>query len=136
MSKDHKEVFICDMGISNLKEITKTTLTTTSNGPKGTIPYMAPELFSRGSRGPAVDVYAFGCLVNEVFGERRVWEGLSGPEIMQKVCGTFRRAPVPPSVAHLPTPIQNVCLTCCELEQKERPSITEMFSTVSASDFL
>lgn len=108
------------MGISNLKEMAKTTLTTSSNGPRGTYPYMAPELFSRDRRGPAVDVYAFGCLVNEVFGGERVWKGLSGPEIMQ-VCGTYNRAPIPPCVAHLPTPIQEICSTCCELEQTKRP---------------
>ncbi len=69
MSKDHKEVFICDMGISNLKEITKP------------LRQMVPRVqfliwlqnysLAVASRGPAVDVYAFGCLVNEVFGGRR-----------------------------------------------------------------
>ena len=114
------------MGISNLKDIAKTTFTTSSNSPWGTFPYMAPELFCRGHRGPPVDVYAFGCLIIKVFGGIRVWKGLTGPEIIQKVCGTFRCAPTPPPVDHLPTVVRSVCSACCSLEPAERPPIADV----------
>ena len=124
LSKDYQSVFICDMGISNLKDISKTSLTTSSNSPRGTFPYMAPELFSKGHRGAAVDVYAFGCLMIEVFGQVRVWKGLNGPQIMQKVCGTFKHPPSPPSVMHLPASVRDICAACCQLEPDDRPTIS------------
>ncbi len=124
MTKDLKGVFLCDMGISNLKDVSKTSVMTSSSNPVGTYPYMAPELFSKGHRGTPVDIYAFSCLMIEVFGQERVWRGLNGPQIMQKVCGTFTCAPMQPSVAHLPASISEVCKTCCDLEPTKRPSIT------------
>ena len=60
----------------------------------GTFLYMAPEMFSTAHRGPAVDVYALGCLYIELFGQRRVWPGLDGVQIMQKVCGSFNVPPM------------------------------------------
>ncbi len=126
LTKDHNNVFICDMGISNLKEIAMTTLMTTANSPRGTFPYMAPELFCRERRGPPVDIYAFGCLVVEVFGAVRVWKGLNAAEIMQKICGTFKCAPISPPVNHLPALIGNVCSACFRMEPNERPLITEV----------
>lgn len=134
MTKDLQGIYICDMGISRLKDMSKTTMTTGSNSPIGTSPYMAPELFSKGHHGTAVDIYAFGCLLIEVFGEQRVWKGLNGPQIMQKVCGTFNCAPMPPLVAHLPLFISSVCSACCELEPANRPSITvaaEMLNNIN-----
>ncbi len=87
-------------------------------------PYMAPELFSKGLRGTPVG------LMIEVFGQERVWRGLNGPQIMQKVCGTFVCAPMQPSVAHLPPSISEVCETCCDLEPTKRPSITVVIEMI------
>ena len=56
-------------------------MTFSSKGP-GTYPYMAPEMFKKGRRGCAVDVYSLGCLYLEVFSRCRVWPGLDSTEIM------------------------------------------------------
>lgn len=77
-------------------------------------------------RGTPIDIYAFGCLLIEIFGEKRVWKGLNGLQIMQRVCGTFRCAPTPPLVAHVPLFIKSVCTACCELEPAKWPSITDV----------
>ena len=45
VTDDLKEVYICDMGLSKLKEASQATVTTVSKGPTGTYPYMAPEMF-------------------------------------------------------------------------------------------
>lgn len=59
--------------------------TTITPNPKGKYAYMAPEMFGPSRRGTAVDVYAFGCLLIELLGQRKVWAELTSVQIMQKV---------------------------------------------------
>ena len=68
--------------------------------------YMAPKMNSSGHRNTAVDIYSLGCLYIELFGVKRVWQGISdGIQIMQKVCGSFNFAPEMPATGHLDTPL-------------------------------
>lgn len=96
---------------------------------------MAPEMFAAGRRGKAVDIYSFGCLLIELFGEKRVWEGLStGMEIMQKVCGSYNNPPIMPQTSHLPQVYCSICDACCQLDALKRPNIDtviEMFQNFS-----
>lgn len=92
------------MGISKIKEATQTTITAI-NGAMGTYPYMAPEMFTLSHRGTSVDVYVFGCLLIELLGGKRVWNNLTGPQIMQKVCGSYNSPPEPPVASHLTPPL-------------------------------
>ena len=100
VTTDLRGVHICDMGIAKLKAASEATATTVTPNPKGTYPYMAPEMFGPSHRGTAVYVYAFGCLLIELLGQRKVWAELTSVQIMQKVCGSFSVTPVPPSVNH------------------------------------
>ena len=112
------------MGISKLRHASQTSVTTVSKGPTGTFLYMAPEMFSTAHRGPAVDVYALGCLYIELFGQRRVWPGLDGVQIMQKVCGSFSVPPMMPATSHLRSRFRKICSACCQLDKKQCPQIT------------
>ena len=85
------------MGVTKLKKFCEVTMTATTKGP-GTYPYMAPEMFRKARRGPAVDIYSLGALFLELFGCRRVWPGLELAEIMLKVCGS---PPEMPDMTHL-----------------------------------
>ena len=79
------------MGIAKVKRITETTLASVGKGP-GTYPYMAPEMFRTGHRGPPpVDIYSLGCLLIE----RRVWPGLDGPDMVQIM--EMYDTPLPPT---------------------------------------
>lgn len=60
------------MGTSKLKHATQATMTTVSEGPTETFPYMAPVMFTEGHRETAVDIYALGCVYTELMGQRRV----------------------------------------------------------------
>lgn len=80
-------------------------------------------MFSQSRRGAAVDIYSFGCLLIELFGQKRLWHGLSGPQIMQVVCGTFRTAPSSPCTDHLEEQYRIICNRCTQLEPKDRPTI-------------
>ena len=91
----YKEVVICDMGIARVKQLTEATVTCDRRG-AGTYRYMAPEMFTKSHRGPAADIYSLGCLYIELFGRKRVWPNLEGPEIMMRVLGSFNNPPQVP----------------------------------------
>ena len=97
----------------------------------GTFPYMAPEMFATTRRGAAVDIYALGCLYIQLFGGRRVWPGIDGIQIMQKVCGSFGQPPEMPAVSHIPQCFRQVCEECCQLDQYKRPNISHVLSQLT-----
>ena len=114
------------MGIAKLKDILQATATTLSPNPIGTYPYMSPEMFGPDRRGPAVDIYSFGCLLIELFGQQRVWGTTTEMQIMQKVCGSFTSQPQPPAVDHLSMHVQHTCKACFQLNSNSCPKITEV----------
>lgn len=107
------------MGIARVKQLAEATITCDRRG-AGTYPYMAPEMFTKSRRGPAVDVYSLGCLYIELFGRRRVWPNLEGPEIMMRVLGSFNSPPQPPSTDHLSPMFSDVCSKMCTLDATSR----------------
>lgn len=98
---------------------------------------MAPVMFGASRRGTAVDVYSLGCLYIELFGEYRVWPGLSsGIEIMQKVCGSFGTPPVMPKTDQLPLLYKNICDGCCQLKPEQRMTIKAVCEKLSQIRFV
>lgn len=110
------------MGIAKIKQLNVTTATCSGNGP-GTIPYMAPEMFKKCRRGPAV---ALGCLFIELFGRRRVWEGHDSTDIMMKVLGSYKTPPEGPSTNHLSAEVDKLCPALCDLDATKRPNSKEV----------
>ena len=132
VTADLQGVYICDMGIAKLRAASEATVTTAMPYAKGTYPYMAPEMYGPNRRGTAVDVYAFGCLMIELFGERKVWGELVTAQIMQKICGSFNVAPEPPVVEHLPDHYKSMCKSCCQLDPAKRPHIATVVKQLEA----
>ena len=110
------------MGIAKVKQVAETTITSVSKGP-GTYPYMAPEMFKKSRRGPAVDIYSLGCLLIELFGRKRVWPDLDVTDIIMKVVGSYESPPQMPNTSHLPAPFGEFCSKLCNLDASQRPSI-------------
>ena len=108
-----------------VKQVAERTLTCMNKGP-GTYPYMAPEMFRKGHRGPAVDIYSLGCLFIELFGGSRVWRDLDGPDIMMQILGTFETPPKLPDMGHLKEPYLNICEKLCQFDATARPKIGEV----------
>ena len=106
------------MGVTELKQASS------SKGP-GTYPYMAPEMFMKGKRGRAVDIYSLGCLYLEVFSRRRVWPGLDSTEIMM-VCGSYDSPPSMPDLSDLSGVHLEICGSCLKLDQTSRPKINKV----------
>lgn len=122
MTEDLQNVYICDMGIAKLRYSAHDP--TTSTHVVGTYPYMAPEMFEGSKSGAAVDLYSFGCVLIELFGERRVWPGLhTSAEIMRKVCGSFNSPPTMPETNDLPLLYATICRGCCQLKPQDRITI-------------
>ena len=113
------------MGVTELKQAAQVTMTSSSKGP-GTYPYMAPEMFKKGKRGRAVDIYSLGCLYLEVFSRRRVWPGLDSTEIMMKVCGSYDSPPCMPDLSDINDVHLEICGSCLQLNQTSRPKIDEV----------
>lgn len=124
VTSDLQGVYVCDMGIAKVKRVAETTITSVSKGP-GTYPYMAPEMFKTGHRGPPVDMYSLGCLLIELFGRRRVWPGLDGPDIIVRIMGTYDTPPQTPDTSHLKTPFSAICQQLCQLDATRRPKSGE-----------
>ena len=108
------------------------TMTTATQHIVGTYPYIAPEMFTIGHQGAAVDVYSLGCLYIELFGKKRVWPaGMSSPQIMQRICGSFQCPPMGPSVDHLPPKQQLLCSLYCQLVYKMQPKISKVIKLLN-----
>lgn len=117
------------MGIAKVKKLSEATVTSHTRGP-GTYPYMAPEMYTKSCRGPAVDIYSLGCLYIELFGKRRIWENMDGAEIMLKVLGAFDVPPQGPSTSHLLPVYANLCSQMCSLDPTLRPTCNEVLSSM------
>ncbi len=67
---ENGEAVICDFGLAKAGEANNSGLTTTGFNENGSRPYMAPELLQDETavRTPETDVWAWGCVLNEVSG--------------------------------------------------------------------
>lgn len=129
VNADLTEVYVCDMGIAKVRQLTDMSVTCVSRGP-GTFPYMAPEMYKKSRRGAAVDIYSLGCLYIELFGKKRVWGDLDGPAIMLKVLGSYQVPPQGPIITHLPQSIGDLCSKLCDLDPSKRPNSKEIFDEI------
>jgi serine/threonine protein kinase len=128
VTHDFTGVFICDLGLSKMFNSTQTLTTSTGNG---TPTYMAPEMYQKVLRGTPVDIYSFGCLLIELFSRKRLWEGFTAIEVMQRVIGSYNTPPTGPNLSNLEEEYRSVCENCVKLEPDERPTAEEVFSLLS-----
>ena len=80
----------------------------------GTPGFQPPEQLMAEVLDERADVYAYGVLLIELFGEKVVWEGLIPFQIIAKV-GLQQN---PPDFGHIQASIQSICRGC--LQKKER----------------
>ncbi|MFD3519876.1 ABC transporter substrate-binding protein [Streptomyces sp. NPDC058653] len=83
MLTDEGTAKVLDFGIAKFLDATiGSRLTTTTDSPIGTLPYMAPERFTRGADDGRTDVYALGCMVYEMLTGAPPFESVSAPALM------------------------------------------------------
>lgn len=85
---------------------------------------MPPEMFRQSRRETEVDTYSLGCLL---FGRKRGWEDLDGPEV---ILGSYGTLPEGPSVDHLTPNLQQLCSNLIVLCSLECPSGKEVIRMI------
>lgn len=88
----------------------------------GTPAFQSPEQIKGEEIGTVCDVYATGCIFFELYGEVRIWQGLSDHTIMFKVAveGKF------PSLEHITHDQVKQLLSLCFKPSKERACATDL----------
>ena len=90
----------------------------------GTTRFMAPELFDNKKAkniGVEVDIWAFGCILIEIFSNQRPWNHISSANVNCIYYELFNQKPIPiPSC--IPKPVQKIIEKCCLYEPGMRPS--------------
>ncbi len=90
----------------------------------GTPAFQPPEQIKGELCGVGSDVYAFGCIITEVFGERAIWSGVAPHTIILKVAsGVF------PEVDHLDERVKNLVKKCF-VSIDERASAAELLKAI------
>lgn len=103
--KDH-HVFLADFGLAQV--ISTSPVLGTKTMQSGTPGFQAPEQLRAESVDEGVDVYGFGAVLIEFFGEKPVWAGLNPYQIIVKVVVNGEV----PGYGHLPHSIQLICNDC------------------------
>ena len=88
----------------------------------GTPNYMAPELFLSKPFGNAVDVFAFGVLLNEIWKREVPWDGYSPLDIREKVISGER----PPTPRTMPFSCESLVKNMWHATPAMRPSFAEV----------
>ena len=94
----------------------------------GTTRFMAPELFDNKkakSIGTEVDIWAFGCILIEIFSNQRPWNHISTANVNCIYYELFNQKPIPiPSC--VPKQVQRIVEKCCVYDVPSRPKAVEV----------
>ncbi|ESK96338.1 hypothetical protein Moror_7124 [Moniliophthora roreri MCA 2997] len=119
---------LADFGLAVIKESQRIASSTTSGGPKGTMRWMAPELFQL-ETGTEIDyslkdVYAYACTVFEVMTGKPPFPDLPDAAVMLRVI-TGQRPPRPSDV-WCPDMVWDLVERCWSHNPSERPRAVEI----------
>ena len=90
----------------------------------GTTRFMAPELFDSiksQSIGVEVDIWAFGCIMIELFSNKRPWSHIASSNVNCIYYELFNKKPIP-IPACIPDSIKNIIQKACDYSPALRPS--------------
>ncbi|KAF9258244.1 kinase-like protein [Marasmius fiardii PR-910] len=148
--------YLADFGLAGASMTTTLLSSTTNSVGKGTMRWMAPELFGDNSAGAAVggsdvastgpdkdsgsskpnnvklavDIYAFACTIYELISGKLPFAHLSDPQVMLKV--VFGARPErPTSVSWCPDNIWALVEQCWAHESRLRPTATDVYAFLS-----
>lgn len=121
MEKNTFHVSIADFGLGKIIPTLGAGRTTMQ---AGTPAFQPPEQIKGELCGVGSDVYALGCIITEVFGEKPIWSGVAPHTIILKVAsGTF------PDVNHLDDKIKSIVKRCF-VSVNERASAAELLKAI------
>ena len=103
--------------------------TMTQVGMIGTAYYAAPETF-QGAAGTASDVWAFGMVLLELYGERHAWGDVKS---QHHLLGKIMTKQLP-YIGHLDESRQNICKACLNYDPKARKSVPEVLQLLRTTE--
>ena len=101
----------------------------------GTTRFMAPELFDNDlveTIGTEVDIWALGCLLIEVFSNKRPWHYISSSNSNCIFYEIFYRKPVP-IPENVPSDVKEIIQQCCRYDPARRPPIRQVLKELEAA---
>ena len=101
----------------------------------GTTRFMAPELFEKEKMVPIgieIDIWAFGCLLIEIFSSNRPWHHISGKKVNNIYYELYHKKPIP-IPANIPPEIAEIIRECCRYNPKRRPHISLVLEKLEAA---
>jgi Mg-chelatase subunit ChlD len=119
--RDDGSAVLCDFGMSEAKNRSKTMTRAVPENTKVTMQWTAPELFQGQQKTVSSDIYALGVTLYELFEDREPFEGFSDSLIMHNVINGAR-----PTLAHTPVEIQNLITAAWDQSPKLRPSAAQI----------
>jgi len=98
----------------------------------GTTRFMAPELFDKetvNKIGIEIDIWSVGCVLIELFSNKRPWHYISSSKANCIYYEIFKRKPVP-IPERIPAGLQDILRSCCQYEPSDRPSAVAILETL------
>lgn len=128
---------ISDFGLSKTKAfISKSMNLKSGSGIKGTIKYMAPEIFSDGKYSYASDVYAFALVIFDIFsvGDESFFKDFNIFKVENDICNIKIRPKINENV---PVAYRNLIENCWSQRPEVRPSFDQIIKELKTNkDFI
>ncbi|KAG8904916.1 hypothetical protein FRB99_001014 [Tulasnella sp. 403] len=129
INDQHRAVF-CDFGLAKAMEGMPSGLTTSTFNQSGSLPYESPELLlGTSTRTPQSDVWAWGCLVNEIFSGKAPYHWAINPGAIVK----WIIQNIPPATfddTSCPTSIQVLLSYCWRFRSIFRPTMARCLAVL------
>jgi Protein tyrosine and serine/threonine kinase/Ankyrin repeats (many copies) len=101
----------------------------------GTTRFMAPELFDKDRSetiGVEIDIWAFGCMLIEIFSNKRPWHYISSSKANTIFYELYHKKPVP-IPENIPPEIAEIIRECCRYNPKRRPPVAQILERLESA---
>ncbi|XP_059159287.1 uncharacterized protein LOC131943281 [Physella acuta] len=119
LMQDENNIKISDFGVAKILN----TLSQANTQGKGTISWMAPEMFKEGTHKKSVDIWSLGCTVYQMVTGKIPFEGLSIFQISQRVSKNEHELPMLEKCSDI---LKDFLSQVCRKEPSERPSAEDL----------
>lgn len=123
---DFEEIVVSDFGLSTSYSSTLRKADMGAASGVGTVPYMSPEQFDRGTfgnPGPKSDVWALGCVFIQLLTNKVPHVGKSRNKVKGDLVNRRVPPPIPPS---LPPDVAQFVKSLLQIEPRDRPTSAEV----------
>ncbi|KAG8895094.1 hypothetical protein FRB99_000769, partial [Tulasnella sp. 403] len=130
---DERRAVLCDFGLAKAMEAMPSGLTTSTFNLGGSLPYESPELVLGTSlRSPRSDVWAWGCLLQEIFTGKGPYYLASNPGVIVKWI-IQDIPPTTPDDVPCPEDVRALLTFCWQRRPIARPTMDQCVSILSES---